>query len=100
MEIDQVATVEIDQEGRLHIVPATQEFPYVYREAMEVSWDPARRTLNSPVPREWSYGRWFRQILAASSAQGVQLAIGPGTQWVNVPDSVRVEVLEAAAHAA
>ena len=95
MKNDLIATIELDEEGRLHVKPATQDFPYVYREAMEVIWEPSRRPLSSPVPREWGYGRWFRQILFAASAQGVQLILDSHTQWVNVPASVRLKITEA-----
>jgi hypothetical protein len=100
MEHDHVAAVEIDQDGRLHIAPASSEFPHICREAMEVSWDPHRRSLYSPQPREWGYGRWLQQILAAAAAQGVKLVLGPGTQWVHVPANIQAELSEAAAHAA
>jgi hypothetical protein len=100
MDQEQVATVEIDQDGRLHVAPASSEFPHIYREAMEISWDPHRRSLYSPHPREWGYGRWLQQILAAAAAQGVGLVIGPGTQWLNVPANTQAELSEAAAHAA
>ena len=100
MRSDPVATVEIDEKGRLHVTPATQDFPFAYREAMEVTWVPDSRALSSPAPREWSYGRWFQQIQSVASAQGVRLLLGPHTQWVNVPASVKLEIMEAAAHAA
>jgi hypothetical protein len=100
MRADQVAAVEIDQDGRLHISPTASEFPYIYREAMEVSWDPERRSLHSPKPKEWGYGRWLRQILAAAAAQGVALELAPSTRWVNVPANTQAELSEAAAHAA
>ena len=96
MDEDLIAAVEVDPEGRLHVVPAKRSFPYAYREAMEVSWDPQRLSLHSPPPRAWSYGRWFQQILALATAQGVRLVVHPGTAWVNVPPAVRVELLRAA----
>jgi hypothetical protein len=33
MKRDAIVKVEIDEAGRLHVVPASQEFPYIYREA-------------------------------------------------------------------
>ena len=91
MDKDSITAVEIDSEGRLHVVPATRTFPHVYREAMEVSWDPGRLSLHSPVPRDWPYSRWLEQILAAASAQGVRLIMGPSTRWLNVPPDLRIE---------
>ena len=92
MESEQISVVELDGEGKLHIVPAKEEFQYVYREAMEVSWDIQRKSLHSPVPREWSYARWFQQIIAAALAQGAQLQLHTGTIWINVPDELREEL--------
>ena len=100
MDIDQVAVVEIDQDGRLLVAPATHEFPFAYREAMEVLWDPVTRTLGSPIPREWSYGRWFQQIQAVASAHGVTLVLSSSTRWVNVPGDTQADISGAAAHAA
>ena len=94
MDEDLIATVEIDAEHRLHVVPATRDFPYVYREGMEVSWSSARRSLHSPEPREWTYGRWFQQIVAAAAAQGVRLSLGPATRWVGVPPELQVELCQ------
>ena len=87
MKRDAIVKVEIDEAGRLHVVPASQEFPYIYREAMEVHWDPDRRSLHSPVPRDWSLVQWFQQILLAAKEQGCELLLSPSTHWFNVaPD--------------
>ena len=100
MHRDFVTAIEIDSEGKLHVSPATQTFAFVYREGLEVVWDENRRSLHSPVPREWSYVRWLEQILAAATAQGIFFAIDQHTHWINVPASVREDLLQAAAHAA
>jgi hypothetical protein len=68
----------------------------MYREAMEVGWDPARRSLFSPPPREWSYGRWLQQILAAAREQGCELVVDVRTQWVNIDPSLKIELLKTA----
>ena len=92
MDSDQISVVELDGEGKLHIIPAKNEFHYIYREAMEVAWDIQRRSLHSPVPREWSYARWFQQIIAAAHAQGSRLQLHTGTIWINVPEALREEL--------
>ena len=89
---DAIAKVEIDADGRLHVVPARCSFPLIYREAMEVHWDGERRSLHCPRPREWSYFRWFQQILAAAREQGVRLKISENTEWLNVAPSVEAEL--------
>ena len=81
MQTDQIEAVGIDESGSLWVKPATATFPYVYREAMEVSWDVERHCFFSPKPREWPYIRWFTQIRDAARAQGVELVTGPTTTW-------------------
>jgi hypothetical protein len=89
---DPIARVEIDPEGRLHVQPAYASFPFAYREAMEVAWEPSSGSLRSPAPREWGYGRWLQQILALAAEQGVRLVVTPATEWSNVPEGVRLEL--------
>lgn len=100
MELDTIAALEIDPAGKLHVVPSTHAFRYVYREAMEVHWDVARRSLYSPMPREWSYSRWFGQILAAARAQGCELQLTASTKWLNIDTSVKAELLQVVDHGA
>lgn len=92
MTHDQIAEVRIDEEGRLCVVPASDSFPYIYREAMEVHWDNNGRFLYSPKPREWSYVRWFQQILAAAREQSSVLRLTSTTKWSRVPESLRAEM--------
>jgi len=97
MQRDAIADIEIDATGQLHVVPASSTFPYIYREAMEVHWNPERSSLYSPVPREWSYARWFEQIIAAAREQGCLLHLTASTSWRNIPESVKAEFLQVAA---
>ena len=100
MERDDIAVVELDQAGQLHVIPSQRSFPYIYREAMEVHWDPQLGSLHSPVPREWSYQRWFQQILSAALAQGCELVVAPSTEWRNVAPGIKAEVLQLVGHGA
>ena len=99
MQTDHIVAVEIDAQGCLHVSPASQEFPLIHREAMEIVWHAGRRSLGTPPPRQWRYGRWFLQVQAAAAAQGVRLMHDPDTQWINVPVDVKREILEAQRHA-
>ena len=94
MTRDDIAHVEIDAAGRLHVVPRTQAFPYIWREAMEVAWDPERNSLRSPKPREWSYAQWYVQLLEAARQQGVHLAPTASTAWGNVDEDQRAGFLQ------
>ena len=85
MDRDSVARIEIDTAGRLHVVPSSHEFPFIYRAGKEVGWDPQRRSLHSPNPRECTYTWWFEQILAAVSEEyGCNLVVTESTQWINI----------------
>jgi hypothetical protein len=93
MQSDLIASVQIDDSRQLHVVPSAAEFPRIYWEAMDVHWDPDRRSLHSPPPREWSYVRWFEQIIEAASRQGINLELTGSTQWIGVQEEVREALL-------
>lgn len=96
MRQDTVTCIEIDADGRLHVVPTATPFPYIWREAMEVHGDPERRSLYGPPPRKWSRARWLRQILDAARAQGCDLLITDETQWHGVEPETNAEMLQEA----
>lgn len=87
MNADSIAEVAIDEGGRLRIVPVTNSYPMIYREAVEVHWDATGRFLFAPKPREWSYLDWFKHIVDVAG----DLALSPNTKWTNVPDELRHE---------
>ena len=101
MDRDAIARVEIDSDRRLHVVPASQEFPFIYRAGMEVGWDADLRSLHSPKPRDWSYMRWFQQILAAAAEEyGCKLVLTDDTAWVNVDPGTKAGLLGFSGHGA
>ena len=85
MNADPIAEVAIDDEGRLCIVPSTNTYPMIYREAVEVHWDATGRFLFAPKPREWSYLDWFKHIVDVAGG----LVLSRDTRWTNVPDDLR-----------
>jgi hypothetical protein len=93
MRDEEIVGVEIDDEGRLLVTPAVRTFDFIFRSAMEVHWDPIRRCLFSPKPREWTYPMWFRQIVAAAADEyGVRLRLTEQTAWTNVPADLQSEM--------
>ena len=96
MQTSAISKVWIDPEGRLHLAPSGCEFPYIYREAMEVSWNPSTRSLFSPPPREWTYAQWFKHILAAAREQGQMLVPDGTTDWSGMPADLKDQCLQAA----
>ena len=94
MTSDHIAEVRVDDAGRLCVVPETQTFPFIHRAGMEVGWDKEGRFLYSPALREWSYARWFQQIVAAvASEYGCSLAVTPRTRWHGVNASEQAAIL-------
>lgn len=96
MKEEAVSEVGIDERGSLYLRPSNTSFEYIYRAGKEVHWDPERRLLHSPKPREWSYVRWFEQIIAAAVEEyGVRLMLTPSTVWSNVPTDLRAAISKA-----
>ncbi|HEX8211663.1 MAG TPA: hypothetical protein VF584_15930 [Longimicrobium sp.] len=93
MDVDSIAEIAIDKDGRLCVRPATVVLRYIWREAMQVHWDDQKGFLYSPKPREWSYADWYRQILTAAREQSYDLRLTGGTVWSDVPEAVREEIL-------
>ena len=93
MEHDEIIEIGIDSEERLYLVPASKEFPFIYREAKDVAWLPERRCLYSPKPREWSYARWYSQIINTVKKQSCILSISKNVKWVAIPESLKLEIL-------
>jgi hypothetical protein len=93
MQSDDIEMVGVDANGSLWIKPATSTFPFIYRAAMEVHWDEKRRCLYAPAPRDWSYLRWFGQIVdAVRSEYHTELRIAPTTSWDNVDRNLQLEI--------
>jgi hypothetical protein len=92
MRRDRISAIGIDERDRLWVRTAEQQFPYIYREAMEVAWDATERRLVTPHCPEWSYVRWFDQIVMAAREQGTELYIDDATAWQNIPDDLRKSI--------
>lgn len=93
MRSDRIEAIGFTEAGGLYLRPATERFPFIYREAMEVGWDDTERWLYGPRPREWTILMWFRQIRSAAREQGVELRLSPETCWHGIPDQLRAEIL-------
>ena len=89
---DLIEEIGIDSEERLYLKPASETFPMIYREAMEVHWNSERGYLYSAKPRKWGYIEWYQQIIKAASEQGCTLVLSPNVSWVNVPGELQAEI--------
>jgi hypothetical protein len=89
---DLILEIGIDSEERLYVKPSKQSFPMIYREAMEVNWNPEQFYLFGAKPRKWSYPEWFQQIISAASIQGTKLMLNKNTKWVNIPSDLQHQI--------
>ena len=88
-----IAEIGIDISGRLYIVPTKQEFSMIWRSAAEVHWNPDRRCLYSPKPREWSYYKWYCHIIATVKDEyGCKLFVSKDTSWINIPLNLKIKI--------
>ena len=92
MNTDSIAEVGIDEQERLYVRPDTATFPYIYREAVEVHWEPSLHRLHYPKPRGWTYLLWFQHIIGAAELQSYDLRLTPSTAWRNMPSELIAEI--------
>ena len=95
MDSDAIAEVGFDEQGRLYVVPLTVSFPYVDREALEISWDDLGHCLCAPPPPRSQLAPavwWLRRILAAARAQDCELHLAPETRLRNIPYQLTDEI--------
>jgi hypothetical protein len=98
IEVEGIAEIGIDGAERLYVKPVSYDFSHIYRAAMEVHWSPEGKFLYSPKPREWSYLKWYGQILgAAKSEYRVSLLVTENTRWVGIGDDLKNEIIQYAA---
>ena len=89
-----ISEIGIDEDGRLWVAPqGNTSFEMIFRSGKEVHWDSDRKRLFSPRPREWTYPRWFEQILAAVAEEyGASLKLTRATVWRNVPEDLQAAI--------
>ena len=96
MRTAKIARVWIDESSRLHVEPdlgPDDDYAFVYRAGMGVSWVPESRSVCPTSPADWSHARWFRQIVeAVASEYGTLLALTPETTWSGVSDEATEEI--------
>jgi hypothetical protein len=91
-----IAEVCVSEGGELLVFPCPNEAPdfsWIYRAALEVSWDPNRGALVTPPPVTGTYPERFGFVVgAARSEYGVSLRLTSATRWTDVPEAVRAEI--------
>ena len=92
MTTDFIAEVGIDEKRQLFARPSTATFPYIYREAVDIHWEPKRRYLHATKPRDWSYLECFQHIIGAAALQSCDLRLAPSTVWSSIPADLRTQI--------
>ena len=88
-----ILEVGLDETGSLYVRPERTVFSHIYRAAMGVRWIDYIGVLSTPAKPELSHLDWFRQIQkAALEEYGVELKVGAGTAWMNIPTDLRDQI--------
>ena len=91
-----VSEIWIDHDGRLcvRLADTSLDLNQIHRSsASGVWWNRDVGALCSPVPREWSYGQWFVQMVEdARGEYGVDLSLVDSTAWRGIPSEVRTSI--------
>jgi hypothetical protein len=94
MNLDSISEISIDEEEKLRVYPHSTTYDHIYRSATEVRWDTQEKYLYSPKPREWSYLDWYAQIIkAVKSEYGNLLIIDEKTEWKNISEEIRNQIM-------
>ncbi|HCV06048.1 MAG: hypothetical protein CL586_09885 [Alteromonadaceae bacterium] len=92
--MEDIVEIGIDNKEQLYVKPAKSSFPMIYREAVGVDWDQARKALFGQPNREWGYSKWFTHICTVVNQAGCQLQLTETTKWVNVSSELRTSIIQ------
>lgn len=93
MTTDNIKEIGIDNKERLFVVPQTEQFEFIYRDASGVGWDDKGRFLYSPKPKELTYFEWYRQIILATKGEyGCELKVTNETVWTNISNELKDQI--------
>lgn len=90
-----IAEVSLDETSRIHITPQvspSENYIYIWRAAMSVRWDEARRSLYA-IASDLDQLASYKQILKAVKDEcGDELTLSEDTKWSNIPDALKSEI--------
>jgi hypothetical protein len=92
MTTDSIAEIGIDEKRQLFARPSTARFPYIYREALDIHWEPKGDYLYATEPSDWNYLECFQHIIGAAAVQRYDLHLAPSTAWSNVPAELSAQI--------
>ncbi|OUS12939.1 hypothetical protein A9Q89_04560 [Gammaproteobacteria bacterium 53_120_T64] len=101
VEIEIISKVEILPTKELALILESEGKPsyqHVYRAAAGVYWDNEIYGFKSTEPKDFSYPKWFQQIIeVVKSEMGIQLQLANTVSWVNVPEEVKNAITQSSA---
>ncbi|HSI75523.1 hypothetical protein [Lunatibacter salilacus] len=93
MTTDNIKEIGIDEKERLFVMPQTEQFEFIYRDASGVGWDDKGRFLYSPKLKDMTYFDCYRQILLATKGEyGCELKVRSETDWTNIPNELKDQI--------
>lgn len=91
---DEISEVGIDENEQLFIKPKNERFTLIYKTSTEVHWNEKALILYSPKPREWSYFDWYWHITNVAEKEfKCKLMLTPRTNWTNIPDDLKKQII-------
>jgi hypothetical protein len=88
--------IEIIDRGRVAVLvdpPDGLDLQYIYRAALSVYWNPAKRRLEDRYAREDSPASSYRRIARALEDEyGLRLRADPHLRWIDVAEDVQREI--------
>ena len=93
MKEDSIICIEIDHEGKLHLITKKEVFPMIYRLAKGIGWNSKKHSLFSNIPLEWTYEKWYKHICNIVKINGnCSLSLNERVEWINIPDDIKEKI--------
>ena len=92
MRVCNVAEIEIDQHGRLLVLPAGIDpgRQFIYRTASGIRWEESSNAFVAAAPENWEHGKFLAHLLHEVRGElGESLRITDQTRWVNLAPEIR-----------
>jgi hypothetical protein len=90
-----VAEIQIDQHGRLLVIPVDFDprRQFIYRTATGVLWEETSNAFVAAAPEKWQHGEFLTHMLHEVQGElGECLRVTDQTRWVNVAPEVEREL--------
>lgn len=92
-----ISEVKVLDSGKLLLALKSggqDSYQFIYREAAGVYWVKDLKGFVSTEPKKWSYSEWFSYMLDIAKQIGIQLKLSKETNWVDIPEKERKQILK------